>query len=131
MKETLLSFRLLFGQSKAGRKYFQRIFKTNAELQERGDQLLFLLCAEPHVEHAIVPKDRLTYFLDRDLPVLGGRIKLLIQDLKESRPQGWRQLRRDRRDTVQYWTFWLVAVFGAVSIMLSLIQVVLAGLVLK
>lgn len=131
LRETLLSFRLLFGQSKAGRKHFRRLVKTSVELQGHGDQLLSVLCAEFHVEHPTVPKDRPIYFLDRDFPVLGGRIKLLMQDLKESRPEGWRQLLRDRRDTVQYWTFWLVAVFGALSIVLSLIQVILAGLALK
>ena len=131
LEETLLSFRLLFGQSKAGRKHFRRLFKSSPELQENGDKLLFVLCAESRIEHAIVPKDRPIFFLDRDFPVLGGRIKLLIEDMKESRPQGWRQLLRDRRDTVQYWTFWLVAIFGAVSIMLSMIQVILAGLALR
>ena len=129
--EILLSFRLLFGQSTAGRKYFRRIVKSHPELQENGDRLLFALCAEPRFEHNIVPKDRPIFFLDRDFPVLGQRIKLLMEDLKDSRPQGWRQLLRDRRDTVQYWTFWLVAIFGAISIVLSMIQVILAGLALR
>ena len=111
LRETLLSFRLLFGQSTAGRKHFRRLFKSSPELQENGDKLLFVLCAESRIEHQIVPKDRPILFLDRDFPVLGGRIKLLMEDLKESRPQGWRQLLRDRRDTVQYWTFWLLAIF--------------------
>ena len=131
LEEILLSFRLLFGQSSAGRKHFRRLVKSNPELQENGDRLLFALCTEPHFEHAIVPNDRPNFFLDRDFPVLGGRIKLLMEDLKDSRPQGWRQLLRDRRDTVQYWTFWLVAIFGAISIMLSMIQVILAGLALR
>ena len=131
LRETLLSFRLLFGQSTAGRKHFRRLFKSSLELQENGDKLLSVLCAESRIEHEIVPKDRPIFFLDRDFPVLGGRIKLLMEDLKESRPQGWRQLLRDRRDTVQYWTFWLVAIFGAVSIVLSMIQVILAGLALR
>ena len=102
LEETLLSFRLLFGQSKVGRKYFRRLFKSSPELQKNGDKLLFVLCAESRIKHGIVPKDRPIFFLDRDFPVLGGRIKLLMEDLKESRPQGWRQLLRDRRDTVQY-----------------------------
>ena len=131
LDEILLSFRLLFGQSTAGRKHFRRLVKSNPELQENGDRLLFALCTEPHFEHDIVSNDRPIFFLDREFPVLGGRIKLLMEDLKDSRPQGWRQLLRDRRDTVQYWTFWLVAIFGAISIMLSMIQVILAGLALR
>ena len=131
LRETLLSFRLLFGQATAGRKHFRRLYKSSPEFQEIGDKLLFVLCAESRIEHEVVPKDRPIYFLDRDFPVLGGRIKLLIEDLKESRPQGWRQLLRDRRDTVQYWTFWLVAIFGAMSIVLSVTQVILAGLALR
>ena len=35
--ETLLSFRLLFGQSTAGRKHFRRLFRSNPELQTNGD----------------------------------------------------------------------------------------------
>lgn len=130
MEEILLSFRLLFGQSVAGRKHFRRLFKSSPELQANEDRMLFALCAEAHIEPEFVPEDRPTLFLDRDFPVLGGRIKLLIEDLKESRPEGWRQLLRDRRDTLQYWTFWLVAIFGSVSIVLSMIQVILNGLAL-
>lgn len=131
MEEILLSFRLFFGQSMASRKHFRRLVKSSPELQANEDRMLFALCAEPRVESRFVPEDRPTLFLDRDFPVLGGRIKLLIEDLKESRPEGWRQLLRDRRDTLQYWTFWLVAIFGTVSIVLSMIQVILNGLALK
>lgn len=129
--EVLLSFRLLFGQSAAGRQHFRRLFNSSPELQGNGDRLMFVLCAESRIEHTVVLKDRPIFFLDRDFPVLGGRIKLLMEELKESRPEGWRQLLRDRRDTVQYWTFWLVAIFGAMSIVLSMMQVILAGLALK
>ena len=131
LTETLLSFRLLFGQSAAGRKYFRRLYKNNPELQNLGDKLLWALCAEPTIEHSLVLENRSAYFLDRDFPVLSGRIRMLIKDLKDSRPDGWRQLLRDRRDTVQYWTFWLVAIFGTMSIILSIIQVILAGLALR
>ena len=65
------------------------------------------------------------YLVERDFPVLGWRIKRLVEDLKEAKPKGWRELIRDRRDTVQYWTFRLVAILGTASILLSSIQVVL------
>jgi len=36
------------------------------------------------------------------------------------------ELDHDRRDTLQYWTFWFVAIFGSADIFLSIFQVVLA-----
>ncbi len=77
--------------------------------------------------HQSVPQDRMTYFTHRDFPVLGDRIEMLGKELKGARPKGWKDIVRDRRDTMQYWTFWLVAIVGGASIILSLIQVILRG----
>lgn len=131
LNETLLSYRLLFGLSKPSRELFRRLFKSIPELYNNGDKLLYALCAEKFFEHPIVPKDCPMYFADRDFPVLGGRIKLLVEELKEVKPKSWRELLRDRRNTTQYWTFWLVTIFGAASIVLSTIQVLLQGLSLR
>ncbi|MCJ1335341.1 hypothetical protein MMC09_000609 [Bachmanniomyces sp. S44760] len=131
LNETLSSYRLLFGRSKSSRQLFRRLFKEHSELSINGDKLLYSLCTEQHFEHAIVPKDRAMYSADRDFPVLGWRIKALVEELKEAKPKRWKDMVRDRRDAVQYWTFWLVAIFGAASIVLSSIQVLLQGLSLK
>lgn len=126
LREILLSYRLLFGQSKQSRKLFRRFQDQNPSLT--ADSLLFMLCGKGSIVNQYVPQDRATYLVQRDFPILGYRIELLSEDLKGMKPRGWRDLLKDRRDTLQYWTFWLVAVFGVASLLLSLIQTVLAGL---
>ena len=132
MKETLSSYRLLFGQSKHSRQFFRRqVYRNSPELFANGDKLLPMLCSEKRFEHDAVPQDRPIYFAERDFPVLGPRIRLIIEELKEAKPKSWMELLRDRRNITQYWTFWLVAIFGAISIILGIVQVVLQGLALK
>lgn len=57
--------------------------------------------------------------------MLGDRLEMLGKELKAVKPKGWRDLVRDRRYTMQYWGFWLVANVGGASIILSLSQVIL------
>lgn len=76
----------------------------------------------------MLPTDRPLYFAARDFPVLYDRIELIAKDLKDARPSSILGLIRDRRNVLQYWTFWLVAIFGGISILLSLIQVILQAL---
>lgn len=131
LKEVLLSYRLIFGQSKASRGHFRRLHKTNLELFRSGDRLLYKICTQSYFKHVDVPNDRAVYYAEREFPILGERIKLLVKELKAAKPKSWKELLRDRRDTLQYWTFWLVAIFGSLSVILALIQVILAGLTLK
>lgn len=131
LKETLLSYRLLFGQSRASRDIFRRFHRNTLELSRNGDRLLYNICAQTHFDHAAVPNDRPVYYAEREFPILGERIKLLAKELEAVKPRSWKELLRDRRDTLQYWTFWLVAIIGSTSIILTFIQVIFAGLTLK
>lgn len=131
LKETLLSYRLLFGQSRASRNAFRRLHRNTPELSRSGDRLLYNICARTRFEHVAVPIDRPIYFAEREFPILGGRIKFLAKELRTVKPKSWKELLRDRRDIVQYWTFWLVAIFGSIGIILTFIQVVLAGLTIQ
>ena len=128
LHETLLSYRLLFGQSKNSRKLFRSQLKSNPALWHNPDSLLELICGRKHFSHSSVPPDRFTYFVPRDFLVLGERVDLLGTELREARPKNWKSLFQDRRDTTQYWTFWLVAIFGGASILLSLAQVILQAI---
>ncbi len=132
MKEISSSYRLLFGQSKRSRQYFRRqVLRNGPGLFAHGDKLLPMLCSEKRVELTAVPQDRPIYFPERDFPVLGARIRLIVDDLEEAKPRSWMELFRDRRNITQYWTFWLVAIFGTTSIVLGIIQAVLQGLTLR
>lgn len=128
LQETLLSYRLLFGQEKASRKYFKRLADSDPSLIENPDPFLFQLCAKKLYTHSSVPQDRFTYFTHRDFPVIGERVELLEKELRGTKPKNWKDLVRDNRDTTQYWTFWLVAIFGVSSLVLSLAQVIIGGL---
>ena len=127
LQETLLSFRLLFGQSKSSRKFFRSLLKSDPTLTDDGDNLLYSICTKKDFNYQYVPQDRFIYFAQRDFPVLGERVELLGKELRGAKSRTWKDLIRDRRDTAQFWTFWLFAIFGVVSIVLSLIQIILAA----
>lgn len=54
-----------------------------------------------------------------DTPFFGDRLRLLTLMLQEQKPKGLWQLWRDSRGTIQWWTFWLVLIFGASSLILA------------
>ena len=72
----------------------------------------------------IVP-DQPVYFAAQHFPTFAARIEVIARELKDCRPSSLAGLLRDRRDTLQYWTFWLVAIIGGVGIFLSFVQVIL------
>ena len=74
-----------------------------------------------------MPRDQQIYYAARDFPVLYQRVELLANELSRAKLTSVRDLVRDRRDTMQFWTFWLVAIIGGLSLALSAVQVVLAG----
>ncbi|KAI7786143.1 phosphotransferase [Diaporthe eres] len=75
--------------------------------------------------------EKSTYRSDSDFPNLGDRL-LELQDFVVSQDCGTlRALWYDVRDLNRFWTFWAVVVFGVTSIVLSMIQTVLAGLQLR
>ena len=48
------------------------------------------------------------------------RIRQLVFYMDSQKPQGIRQLWRDKRDTLNYYTFWGVIIFGGLSVFLAL-----------
>ncbi|KAM7212261.1 hypothetical protein V8F06_012332 [Rhypophila decipiens] len=107
LEEVLLSFRLLFGQSAQSRRLFYIIFSPEKSPCHEPDTLLPLLslpCTEKHittgVENNSLPVDRPVYYAARHFPVLYERINILAGELNNARP---------KRDTLQFWSFLLVA----------------------
>jgi len=128
LRETLLSYRLLFGQAKPSRRFFRNMFKSETVLSCNSDPLLRLLCLDQYFAHPMVPPDRTLYLIDRDFLVLGRRVERIADELKVANPKSLIDLLRDRRDTLQYWTFWFVVIIGGVGILLSILQVILAAI---
>jgi hypothetical protein len=134
LEEVLLSFRLLFGQSHKSRRLFRRVFEPSGAPSVRPDTLLPQLCSEKSLDLIDVPSmpgDRRIYYAARDFPVLYERVQLLSKELSNVKPKSVRDLLHDRRDTLQFWTFWLVALIGGLGLALSTIQVVLQGIQLS
>ena len=67
---------------------------------------------------------KLVYNLGEDFPVFGDRLVELKSLLK---PKGLKGLWRDTRDTLQWYTFWAVAIIGAVSLSLGVVQMALGA----
>lgn len=125
LKETLISYRLLFGQNKQSRKLFRKIESTAGLRGNDQDQMLSLLCGHQSFKLMNRSLDKDSYDLKQDLPVLRSRISRLHKILSARKPRSWRELWRDKRDSAGWYTFWTVLIFGAVTILLSLIQVLL------
>ncbi|RYC82118.1 hypothetical protein BFJ63_vAg14979 [Fusarium oxysporum f. sp. narcissi] len=133
LEEILLSYRLLFGQCEKSRKLFRVVFDPANLPFPQPDTLLHVLCGQRQLSfdasHAnLLPRDRRVYYAARDFPVLYERVELLAKELSGARPKSMSGLLRDRRDTLQFWTFWLVALFGGLSISLAIIQTILQAI---
>lgn len=126
LHEILLSYRLLFGQSKDSRRLFRSMDAFKGEPPEAHDPLLEQLCNSKSA--ALLPsccKEREFYRLRRDFPVLRSRIASLQQQMHSLKPRGWREIWKDKRDSAQWYTFWAVIIFGGSGIIMAAIQVVL------
>ncbi len=125
LHETLLSYRLLFGQNKQSRKLYKKLDPFACIPPEGRDLLLSSLCGQKSFSMAQVVSDQDFYDLNRQFPVLRSRIANLHRLLSASQPRGWNELWRDKRDSAGWYTFWVVLVFGGIALLLSALQVVL------
>ena len=131
MKEILLSYRLLFAQDRKSRKLFYKSNPFNHDRPEYQDGFLSEICTQKTLDIASLSPDRDNYRLSRDFPVLRERLAILQQQLLTAKPRGWKAVWGDRRETVQWWTFWAVIFFGGAALILTIIQVVLQGIQLS
>ncbi|KAL9023727.1 MAG: hypothetical protein Q9196_007015 [Gyalolechia fulgens] len=125
LKETLTSYRLLFGQNKQARKLFRRCGPVAGLRGNVYDPMLSLLCGHKSFRLTRGSLDKDSYDLKHDFPVMRSRISRLHKILSAKKPRSWRELWRDKRDSAGWYTFWTVLTFGAISILLSFFQVVL------
>jgi hypothetical protein len=69
------------------------------------------------IKYALPQKDELPY---SDFPLLETRLRQLRHYMDTQKPRGLRQLWRDKRDSLNYFTFWGVIIFGVSSLLLAL-----------
>lgn len=129
--ETLLSYRLLFGQGKLGRRLFRKLKPFEGVPEVGMDNLLMTLCG--HKSYESIPKlrERDIYELPRDFPIYRSRLAVLICHLNARKPRSWKELWQDKRDSASWLTFWVVLIFGGLGILLALLQVILQIVALK
>lgn len=133
--EVLLSYRLLFGQTKRSRALFRSInpFPHHAgQNRKTRDPLLLSLCGTRSWNMLLLGlrrdwdiREKETYYLPNDFPILRYRIVVLQRYLSASEPRTWLQLWRDNRSSASWLTFWAVIIFGAFGSLMALLQVIL------
>ncbi|KFY31936.1 hypothetical protein V493_00663 [Pseudogymnoascus sp. VKM F-4281 (FW-2241)] len=125
LQETILSYRLLFGQHKASRKLFQNL-KPFENIPEGGrDLFLKQLCGKKCYPTDSNGLERESYDLPRDFPILRSRLVALLCHLSAKKPRTWKELWEDKRDSASWLTFWAVAVIGGLGLILALLQTIL------
>ncbi|KAL6401120.1 hypothetical protein AUP68_16844 [Ilyonectria robusta] len=163
-RETLLTYRLLFGQSHKSRKILTGILEkvslneTGANMSQNGgsatadeiDRFLKTLCTTPlhtrrrflglhlgkksgpHIRGDLFPISALSldheliesnsYSARDDFPVFGQRLLALQRFNKRHQPSKMTDLWRDRRNPLQWYTFWAVLIVGGFGMLLGLLQ---------
>lgn len=125
LRETLLSYRLLFGQNKASRRLF-RSLNPFADLPEGCvDGSLSELCSRKQSNFATWLPEHDSYNLRKDFPILGSKLAALAHNFSNKRPRTWKELWNDKRDSASWFTFWAVLLIGGIGIILAFIQVIL------
>lgn len=138
-----MSYRLVFGQSRSARKLAIASLRLLKERNPKEyDPLLSLLCAQPYnskirtLHVSLWPvscrsfEDTLqedsAYSSQDDFPMFGQRLAKLQEFNLRQQPSKLRDLWRDRRNPLQWYTFWAVLIFGGFSLLLALLQLIVA-----
>ena len=125
LMEVLLSYRILFGMEKVGRKFFRRNNPFLGAPQFTKDRMLEEICARKRPCLDIPLAERNNFDLARDFPILRDRLTPLLNALSTAKPHTIRQLWKDRRDSSTWSAFWVIIFIGVGGLLLALIQVVL------
>ncbi|KAH6649418.1 hypothetical protein F5144DRAFT_479266 [Chaetomium tenue] len=139
--EVLLSYRLIFGQRRGSRQLAKAALRLERKrVADEYDELLDPLCAHPY-DHKLrdLPSDlwpvtcrnfkgslqeQSSYSSRDDFPHLGQRLAKLQNFTRRQQPSELWDLWRDRRNPLQWYTFWAVLIVGGISIVLGVLQAV-------
>ncbi|KAI0892562.1 hypothetical protein F4806DRAFT_505512 [Annulohypoxylon nitens] len=127
--EFLLTYRILFGQKPSSQRQFLRCFnKVEEHLRFFSrPKVLGSLCLE-NIYDLTFLKQRQVYSVEEDLPFFGDKFLRIQIYMGQMRPMGIRDLWIDRRSKHTWWTFWAVIVIGIPSLLVSILQCILAGI---
>ena len=141
-QEVLMSYRLLFGQTRGARGLVKAALKVLQHQDPHYDQLLEVVAAGPYnhtlaalpsslwpvscrsFEDTLQEED--AYSAQDDFPMFGQRLAKLQEFNLRQQPSKLRDLWRDRRNPLQWYTFWAVLIVGSLSLLLTLLQLIVA-----
>lgn len=149
-REILLLYRLLFGQSAASRGLLTDLLDQLRTTTGDVDPFLRTLCTEPlsrgflcfqnsnaNLPSALFPSSNVdingmlmesdTYSAQDDFPVFGSRMLALQSYNLRQRPSRVKDLWRDRRKPLQWYTFWIVLWLGGATIVMGILQILLSA----
>ncbi|OBT61230.1 hypothetical protein VE03_09672 [Pseudogymnoascus sp. 23342-1-I1] len=149
-REVLLSYRLLFGQSSHSRVLLTDLLAQLKKASKEVDPFLISLCttplspsffsmrrSSPMLPSELFPSSSLdinnllmesdAYSARDDFPTFGSRLAALQRYNLRQQPRRMRDLWRDRRNPLQWYTFWAVLVIGGPSIIIGLLQLFASG----
>lgn len=148
-REVLLTYRLLFGQSSESRDLACGFLDALKKTAQDVDPFLETLCTAAHSSsfwwqmpflrprNGILPGELFpasaidaqgafiesgSYSAQLDFPIFGSRLLALQNYNLRQQPNKVRDLWRDRRVPLQWYTFWAVIWVGGLSIILSVLQ---------
>ena len=132
----------IFAQNSASRKLFLKHERTAASRMHFLDPLLERLCAQgPRGTIRDLPgyfwsvscktaeghlQEQDVYSVTSNFPILGPRLRKLEAYSLRQTPSKIRDLWRDFRSPLQWYTFWAVVLFGGLGIVLAILQTLLA-----
>jgi len=127
-REIILSLHLIYWQNPESRRVFSEDKAFAGVPRETRDRLLRDICGGKWTFDFPGCRPKRIYDLHNDFPILGARLQCLSEHVRLQEPKNLGQLWRDKRNTLQWWTFWAVLVFGFVTVLLAVAQTVLAAL---
>lgn len=141
-REILLSYRLLFAQSRRSRRLISHELDKSRS-QGKLDPLLRILSVtslpslHSRLPRGLFPHSTLnaegmlqesdTYSAREDFPSFGYRLLILQRYNLRQQPSRVKDLWRDRRNPLQWYTFWAVVWVGGISIVLSVLQLLVGA----
>ncbi|KAJ9490273.1 hypothetical protein VN97_g2978 [Penicillium thymicola] len=148
-REVLLSYRLLFGQSSHSRDIASELLEQANKPSGEIDPFLLTICSasvtqsrflrrfrKSRIPVELFPTSNIdlynsliesdTYSARDDFPHFGTRLLTVQQYNLKQQPSRIRDLWRDRRNPLQWYTFWAVLWVGGISIFLSIFQLAAA-----
>ncbi|KAF4551559.1 Hypothetical protein D9617_13g100600 [Elsinoe fawcettii] len=143
-REILMSYRLLFGQSRSARKLvtasLAQLFKKDPDtydtlldvlctdkfgpsLKALGGTIWPATCRDPEKQ---ILQEHSAYGIHDDFPMFGQRLDKLQMLCKRQQPNRLLDLWQDRRNPLQWYTFWIVTIVGGLTILLTILQLLIS-----